>query len=126
LEDILEANRLSALVGTVMRLESEMIHVLRLFVSLIPPSQKRQLKIPEIPNQSELKEEAKKIGGNVLWDKFNKIKEEYDNKSSELAEYLEEKEFEIDAFENQLSESQILWIRSHLVEIKARLKGIES
>jgi hypothetical protein len=41
-----------------------------------------------------------------------------------IAEILEDKEFELEKFKSQLSEDQYSWLISHKKEIKKHLKGI--
>ncbi len=50
---------------------------------------------------------------------------EFENKLADLAELLEEEEFEIDRLRSRLSENQFNWLVSHKKEIKNRLRGIE-
>jgi len=50
---------------------------------------------------------------------------ELENKLADLAELLEEEEFELDKFRSQLSEDQFDWLVSHKGKIKRYLRGIE-
>jgi hypothetical protein len=50
---------------------------------------------------------------------------EFESKLADVAELLEEEEFEIDKFRSRLSEGQLDWLTSHKKEIKKHLKGIE-
>ena len=61
-----------------------------------------------------------------------KIKMEYmlkakelENKLANLAELMEEEEFELGKFSSWLSEDQFNWLVSHKKEIKKHLRGIE-
>lgn len=50
---------------------------------------------------------------------------ELENKLADLAELLEEEEFELDKFRYRLSEDQFDWLVSHKGKIKKYLRGIE-
>jgi len=108
-------------------LEPEMYRLLLLQLSFYPISmiQKVTKKISR-KRLAELKKEAIQLGG---WDevinKYNVRKKNQDNKLSELAEYLEEKEFKIEKFKPQLSEAQFRWLKLNKKIIIEHLKGIE-
>jgi predicted RNase H-like nuclease (RuvC/YqgF family) len=62
---------------------------------------------------------------------LEKVKAEYarhirqlDLKLSDLAERLEEEDFEIEKLRSQLSEDQFSWLLSHKKDLKKHLKGI--
>lgn len=57
--------------------------------------------------------------------RFQSVRENYDQKLSELAEIMEEEEFELNTFESELSQDQFLWLSSRVRELKEHLKGIE-
>jgi hypothetical protein len=50
---------------------------------------------------------------------------ELEDKLANLAELLEEEEFEIGKFRSRLSEGQFNWLASHKKEIKKHLRGVE-
>ena len=50
---------------------------------------------------------------------------EFKNKLADVAELLEEEEFEMDKLRSQLSQDQFDWLTSHKKEIKKNLRGIE-
>ena len=63
---------------------------------------------------------------------LEKIKAEYARsmrelnlKLTNLAEHLEEEEFEIEILQSQLTEDQYTWLLSHKKDLKNHLKGIE-
>jgi predicted RNase H-like nuclease (RuvC/YqgF family) len=62
---------------------------------------------------------------------LEKVKAEYarhirqlDLKLSDLAERLEEEDFDIEKLRSQLSEDQLSWLLSHKKDLKNHLKGI--
>jgi hypothetical protein len=50
---------------------------------------------------------------------------ELENKLANLAELLEEDEFDVAKFSSRLSEDQLNWLVTHKKEIKKHLRGIE-
>ena len=81
--------------------------------------------------------EISKAGRRKFKEKFErllgleKVKAEYarhirqlDLKLSDLAERLEEEDFEIEKLRSQLSEDQFSWLLSHMKDLKKHLKGI--
>lgn len=82
----------------------------------------------EIPKETvaQLRNECADIGGwTVVQERKNTSNETYRNKLSELAEWLENEEFEVERFQQRLNEKQRSWLKSHVKQIKEQLKGIE-
>jgi len=127
-EEISKIEKMKVLINECESLESESFRLAMFLLAWLSPSDLDKLKSIEIPREKipELREESKKLGGfDYIKNKYDQIRKEIDNKLSELAEYLEKKEFEIDELEDQLSEGQFLWLQKHEAEIKKHLKGIE-
>jgi len=93
---------------------------------------------PSFNIENMMKPKMSKLGRLKIREKLEqfsspaKIKFEYilnikelENKLVNLAELLEEEEFELDKFRFQLPEDQFDWLVSHKKEIKKHLKGIE-
>jgi len=115
------------LIHSCMNLQSNRIRLSAILISFLPPSMiAKDLKM-EIPKETlvELREEGEQLGGwEEVINKEHLIEKDLDNKLSELAEYLEEKE-PLEKIKAQLCEDQYSWLISHISEIKNHLRGIK-
>jgi hypothetical protein len=116
------------LINNCVHLQHEIDLLIPIVISLSPSSNKREIMEANIPKlgRLEIREKLKQLKNPV------KIKAEYtsrikelENILADLAEILEEEEFEIDRFRFLLSEDQFDWLTSHQGEIKKYLRGIE-
>ncbi len=110
------------------QLQEEIALLTPIMLSLSPSPSSVGMAAGEISKRSRerFKEKFERLLG------VEKIKAEYarhiaqlDLKLSELAERLEEENFEIERLRSQLSEDQIGWLLFHKKDLKKHLKGIE-
>jgi len=74
--------------------------------------------------QSELREDVEKMGGvDEVVRKHRLADEAYADKLSELAENLDEQDFNIAEIESKVSSEEFSWLKSHIGKIKIALKG---
>jgi hypothetical protein len=111
------------------RLRIEQSGLLAMEVALFSPSVIRELvkgKIAKIilENQVDLRKECHELGLEEVGKKRELAKKELDRNYSELAEYLEPEDFEVEKFKGHLSKDQFSWLISHNKDIKQHLKGI--
>ena len=116
------------LINDCIHLQHEIDLLTPIIISLSPTSNKGKMMEANIPKlgQTEIREKLRQLKNPL------KIKAEYilrikelENILANLAELLEEEEFEIDKFRFLLSEDQFDWLTSHQGEIKKYLRGIE-
>jgi hypothetical protein len=116
------------LIDECMDLESSLGHLALMILTLRFPLSEVESSLGEIPQEmlTKLKNECMDIGGwSVVKERFKTCNEDYRNKLSELAECLENEEFEIEGLRFGLNEKQFSWLKSHVKRIKEQLKGIE-
>jgi len=110
------------------QLQDEIALLTPIILSLSPSLNMGKMTANEISKASrrKFKEKFERLLG------LEKVKAEYarhirqlDLKLSELAERLEEEDFEIVKLRSQLSEDQLSWLLSHNKDLKKHLKGIE-
>jgi predicted RNase H-like nuclease (RuvC/YqgF family) len=109
------------------QLQDEMALLTPIILSLSPSLNMEKIVAEGIPKASreKFREKFERLLG------LEKVKAEYarhirqlDLKLSELAERLEEEDFEIEKLRSQLSEDQLSWLLSHKKDLKKPLKGI--
>jgi predicted RNase H-like nuclease (RuvC/YqgF family) len=109
------------------QLQDEMALLTPIILSLSPSLNMEKIVAEGIPKASreKFREKFERLLG------LEKVKAEYarhirqlDLKLSELAERLEEEDFEIEKLRSQLSEDQLSWLLSHKKDLKKHLKGI--
>jgi len=108
-----------------MRLESESKPLTAMLILLDPPPEVRKYFGGEMFKiQSELREDVEKMGGvDEVVRKHRLADEAYADKLSELAENLDEQDFNIAEIESKVSSEEFLWLKSHIGKIKIALKG---
>jgi len=108
-----------------MQLESESKTLIAMLIFLDPPPDVRKYFGGEIFKiQSEVGEDVEKIGGrDEVVRKHRLVDEAYADKLSELAENLDEQDFNIAEIESKLSSEESSWLKSHIGKIKIALKG---
>jgi predicted RNase H-like nuclease (RuvC/YqgF family) len=108
-------------------LQDEIALLTPIILSLSPSLNMEKITAKGIPKASreKFREKLERLMG------LEKVKAEYarhirqlDLKLSELAERLEEEDFEIEKLRFQLSEDQLSWLLSHKKDLKNHLKGI--
>jgi hypothetical protein len=120
--------RIEELVDRCMRFEKEMVRMITIGIAYCSPSEVRKKMGIEIPSdkRSELKAEGDRLGGfNKVIKKRSSINEEYDSSLSQMARLLEEDDFDVKRFADNLNHSQYSWLRSRVGEIRKRLKMSE-
>ena len=115
------------LVNECVQLQDEIGLLTPIILSLSPSLNIGKIATNEISKASrqKFKERFERLLG------LEKVKAEYarhirqlDLKLSDLAERLEEEEFEIERLRSQLSEDQFSWLLSHKKDLKRHMKGI--
>jgi predicted RNase H-like nuclease (RuvC/YqgF family) len=115
------------LVDECVELQDEIGLLTPIILSLSPSLSIEKMAANEIPKASreKFREKFERLLG------LEKVKAEYarhirqlDLKLSDLAERLEEEDFEIEKLRSQLSEDQLSWLLSHKKNLKNHLKGI--
>jgi hypothetical protein len=116
---------IAGLLKECIRLESEWKTFTAMLILLDPPSEVRKYFGGEMFKiQSELKDDVKKMGGvDEVVRKHRLTDEGYAERLSQLAENLDEVDFNIAEFESQVSAEQFSWLKSHIGKIKIALKG---
>ena len=120
--------KVEELINDCIHLQHEIGLLTPIILFLSPSFNLENMTKPKISNSGRLKIRDK-------LEQFNsaaKIKIEYmlnikelENKLANLAELLEEEEFELGKFNSRLSEDQFNWLVSHKKEIKKHLRGVE-
>jgi hypothetical protein len=120
--------KVEELINGCIRLQHEIGLLTPIILFLSPSFNIENMKKPKISKARRLKIRDK-------LEQFSspaKIKVEYllnmkelENKFANLAELLEEEEFELNKFKSRLSEDQFDWLVSNKKEIKKHLRGIE-
>lgn len=109
------------------QLQNEIGLLTPILLSLSPSLRMEEIAANGIPKSSreKFREKFERLLG------LEKVKAEYARstkelslKLSDLAERLEEEDFEIEKLRSQLSEDQYLWLLSHREDLKKHLKGI--
>jgi predicted RNase H-like nuclease (RuvC/YqgF family) len=115
------------LVNECVQLQDEIGLLTPIILSLSPSLNMGKMAVNEISKASrrKFKEKFERLLG------LEKVKAEYarhirqlDLKLSDLAERLEEEDFEIEKLRSQLSEDQFSWLLFHKKDLKKHLKGI--
>lgn len=108
-----------------MRLESEWKSLTAMLILLDPPSEVRKYFGGEMFKiQSELREDVNKMEGiDEVITKHRLADEAYAASLSQLAESLDEEDFNIAGIESKVCAEQFSWLRSHIGKIKIALKG---
>jgi len=108
-----------------MQLESKSKTLIAMLILLDPPPEVRKYFGGEMFKiQSELREDVEKMGGrDEVLKKHRLADEAYADKLSELAENLDEQDFNIAEIESKLSSEEFSWLKSHIAKIKIALKG---
>lgn len=109
-------------------LESSLGHFTLMILTLSFPLSEIEKWLGEIPQEmlTKLKNECADLGGlSTVRERVKACNKNYRNKLSELAECLENEEFQIGRFRLGLNDKQLSWLKSHVKKIKEELKGIE-
>jgi predicted RNase H-like nuclease (RuvC/YqgF family) len=115
------------MINECVQLQDEIALLTPIILSLSPSLNMGKMTANEISKASrrKFKEKFERLLG------LEKVKAEYahhirqlDLKLSDLAERLEEEDFEIEKLRSQLSEDQLSWLLSHKKDLKKHLKGI--
>ena len=122
------SQEIGSLIDQCMDFESSIGHFALMILTLNFPLSEVERLVGEIPQElvTKLKNECAEMGGlSAMRERSKGCKENYRNKLSELAECLENEEFQAEKFRLGLNEKQFSWLKSHISKIKEELKGIE-
>jgi hypothetical protein len=120
--------KVEELIKDCVRLQHEIGLLTPIILFLSPSFNLENMTKPKISNSGRLKIRDKL----EQFSSAARIKTEYmlnvkelENKLANLAELLEEDEFDVAKFSSRLSEDQLNWLVTHKKEIKKHLRGIE-
>ncbi len=121
-------NQIEGLINDCINLQHEIGLLTPIILFLSPSFNAENRMTPKISSAGRLKirDKLEQFNGaaRIKTEYMLKIKE-LEDRLAELAELLEEDEFEIDRFRSRLSEEQFDWLASHKKEIKKHLEGID-
>jgi hypothetical protein len=115
------------LINECAQLQHEIVLLTPVILSLSPSLRMEEIAANGIPKSSRGKFRKKferLLGLEKVNAEYARSTKELSLKLSDLAERLEEEDFEIEKLRSQLSEDQYLWLLSHREDLKKYLKGI--